>query len=424
MNKGSVVLITNPADYLSHEKRAKEVGTLFAVIYGSRWSKPARDALQGFRQIARKFPDVLCVAVNVDACRNLALEHNIKSIPSFRVIKDDKVVGFVQGANLSVVKMYIKSYRTVTSLFSQDKQQAKKSSFSSSSSVSHVDGALDAHCVVDDDSDEEDGPVYESDGSVLSWDGYIKTDMTGVAYKRSSTERHDGTRKFSRTTNNSEGKIITIDDDDDDRQNHEEMIKQLVEMGFEVNQADEALKRLSKNGSRINLNDVIEWIVSHPTIGIASPVKKKRITSEDSDLQQSPFLRDDFVVNKPSIDPPKLQPIVVPKQSSIEPPKEVPKQSSAEPKNEVRSYPPIKNGITIRVRQTNGKFIMRQFEPSSVLQDVFNWVASDRTDGEKSDFNLVLSCPHKVFSNDPEYSSRTLIDCGLAPAASLMLSTK
>ena len=152
-----VVVVTDPRAYTALVEQARRAGRLLAVAYGSDWSTPARGALARFGRIAQRHPDVLCAAVNVDACRALAAAHAIASVPSFRVLRDGREVGAVAGANLSVVRTYIRAYRPGRVA-------------DSSNGVGSGGNSSDSD---EEGEDDEDKLVCRRDGKVLTWSGYI-----------------------------------------------------------------------------------------------------------------------------------------------------------------------------------------------------------------------------------------------------------
>ncbi|KAG8038682.1 hypothetical protein G9C98_000237 [Cotesia typhae] len=50
-------------------------------------------------ELAGEHADVVFVKVDVDECEDIATEYNINSMPTFKFIKDGKVVDTLTGAN-------------------------------------------------------------------------------------------------------------------------------------------------------------------------------------------------------------------------------------------------------------------------------------------------------------------------------------
>ena len=143
-----VLVIKSRADYQEFAARASAPGTLAAVAYGSDWSAAACDALADFGRAARSEPSALCAAVNVDACRAIARQHGVESVPSFEVLLGGRRVGFVEGANVAAVRMYMRRCKTATPHNTTPEQSTP-------------------------DQGLRGGVVTRTDGNVLTWNGYV-----------------------------------------------------------------------------------------------------------------------------------------------------------------------------------------------------------------------------------------------------------
>lgn len=406
-----VIVVTDARAYGTLAEQAQRAGRLLAVAYGSDWSKPARDALVRFGRIAQRHPDVLCAAVNVDACRALATAHGVASVPSFRVLRDGREVGAVEGANLSVVRTYIRAYRHARS----------PTAPSATVVVVGRDGSTEEE--EDDDDDDDSGPVCRRDGRVLTWSGYIDRASVLDEPPRGHTlgQPQGGARLGSSLgvpppapAGSTASNVICIDDDDDEgsggngnntrvvfpnsnssKEDSDEargIVEMLTSMGFEAEQAREALAQ--HRGRPCPLETLVDWIIAHPTAGIARQTKRPRpIQPAQQQTQQQP--------QQPTQQTQPARP------------------TQPQPKRNVDGP-----AVALRVRQPDGAFIRGAFRGGHTLRDVFRWVAASRTDAAArgAAFSLVLACPRTVFRGDERDGTRTLAECGLVPAASLMLT--
>lgn len=73
----------------------------------------------------------------------------------------------------------------------------------------------------------------------------------------------------------------------------------------------------------------------------------------------------------------------------------------------------------IQIRLTDGKTIQQTFRAKEQLAAVRLWIEMNRTDGA-GNFNIVQTFPRKIYSD--EDMMRTLLDLGLVPASSLIIS--
>lgn len=401
-----VVVVTDPRAYTALVEQARRAGRLLAVAYGSDWSTPARGALARFGRIAQRHPDVLCAAVNVDACRALAAAHAIASVPSFRVLRDGREVGAVAGANLSVVRTYIRAYRPGRVA-------------DSSNGVGSGGNSSDSD---EEGEDDEDKLVCRRDGKVLTWSGYIDRESLLDEPPREQARRAPtgGMRLGSHlevphpsssspkqpVAGSSASNVICIDDDEEGsggsglgvgggngevNGSEESTVSALVNMGFGAEQARAALAH--HRGQRpCSLAVLVDWILAHPTAGVAQQSKR-----------------------------PRREPVPV-----EQPPKTVPEKSPEANATSATTATTTAEGpaVALRVRQPDGTFVRGAFRAGHTLRDVFRWVAAHRTDTHARDaaFTLVLACPRTVFRGDASDGARTLAECGLAPAASLMLA--
>jgi hypothetical protein len=73
----------------------------------------------------------------------------------------------------------------------------------------------------------------------------------------------------------------------------------------------------------------------------------------------------------------------------------------------------------IQVRLPDGKALQQTFKSGEQLAAVRLWIEMNRTDGPGK-FSLMQTFPRKVFSD--EDMMRTLVDLGLVPASSLVVT--
>ncbi len=74
---------------------------------------------------------------------------------------------------------------------------------------------------------------------------------------------------------------------------------------------------------------------------------------------------------------------------------------------------------TIRVRQTDSKFITRVFSVNDTVRDVLRWAAENRTDGMMGPFDLMSGFPRVVFSGSA--LDQNLRDAGAVPNGTFIM---
>lgn len=63
-----------------------------------------------FAKLNDEFPDVLLLKINVDEQEELAMEHSIEAMPTFKLIKGGKVVETILGASIEKIKDAIRKH--------------------------------------------------------------------------------------------------------------------------------------------------------------------------------------------------------------------------------------------------------------------------------------------------------------------------
>ncbi|CAG5085406.1 Similar to Trx-2: Thioredoxin-2 (Drosophila yakuba), partial [Cotesia congregata] len=83
------------------KKRLADAGSKLVVIdFHATWCGPCKMIGPKVEELAGEHTEVVFVKVDVDECEDIATEYNVNSMPTFKFIKDGKVVDTLVGANV------------------------------------------------------------------------------------------------------------------------------------------------------------------------------------------------------------------------------------------------------------------------------------------------------------------------------------
>lgn len=76
---------------------------IMVVDYYADWCEPCKKIAPHFERLSLKFPNVKFVKVNVDECNDICAQFGIRSLPTFQVFYEGKIVAESKGAKLKKV---------------------------------------------------------------------------------------------------------------------------------------------------------------------------------------------------------------------------------------------------------------------------------------------------------------------------------
>lgn len=94
-------------DYWSQRTAAAEAGQLVVVDFTATWCGPCQRIKPALACFADEFRSVRFIAVDVDALDDVAAEAGVRSLPTFHLYDDAKLVGEMTGARESVLRSTI-----------------------------------------------------------------------------------------------------------------------------------------------------------------------------------------------------------------------------------------------------------------------------------------------------------------------------
>lgn len=106
-----VVSIGNDKAYNEHLKIANQKKKYLVIKFSSKWCGPCRSIQPYYDLLSKSTKNTYCVVVDVDSCPKTALKYQVRSLPSFVLVKDNTIKGFVAGADKNGLKRLFQSCR-------------------------------------------------------------------------------------------------------------------------------------------------------------------------------------------------------------------------------------------------------------------------------------------------------------------------
>eukprot|EP00243_Klebsormidium_subtile_P003884 TRINITY_DN17515_c0_g1_i1.p2 TRINITY_DN17515_c0_g1~~TRINITY_DN17515_c0_g1_i1.p2 ORF type:complete len:112 (+),score=16.91 TRINITY_DN17515_c0_g1_i1:233-568(+) len=94
---GPVIIVTDKAHWEQLHKENE--GSTIVVDFWATWCGPCRNIAPFFIDLAKQYPDVVFLKVDVDANQEIAQSEGISAMPTFRVYKGGKQIGELIGAS-------------------------------------------------------------------------------------------------------------------------------------------------------------------------------------------------------------------------------------------------------------------------------------------------------------------------------------
>jgi len=88
----------------------KASGKLVVVDFSARWCLPCKKMAPTIDAWAKQFSDKVFLKVDIDACEDLANLYQIKTVPTFVFIRDDKIMQIVTGTSTAKLLSAMQKY--------------------------------------------------------------------------------------------------------------------------------------------------------------------------------------------------------------------------------------------------------------------------------------------------------------------------
>lgn len=95
---------------VNHVKTEQEYNTLLTsnkklvVDFSAKWCGPCKQIAPYFEELAKQYQSVIFVHVDIDSFPNLTSALNIRGVPTFNFVYNQKVVATFSGANKNTLK--------------------------------------------------------------------------------------------------------------------------------------------------------------------------------------------------------------------------------------------------------------------------------------------------------------------------------
>jgi len=85
-------------------------GKLVVVDYNATWCGPCQKIHPVYTQLAKKYPNALFLGVDVDRCREIAMQQNVSSLPTFIFYRNGTKIDQMKGADAAGLEAMIKKH--------------------------------------------------------------------------------------------------------------------------------------------------------------------------------------------------------------------------------------------------------------------------------------------------------------------------
>ncbi|KAF8011083.1 hypothetical protein BT93_J1639 [Corymbia citriodora subsp. variegata] len=96
--EGQVISCHTVGAWMEQIQKGSEPDKLVVVDFTASWCGPCRFIAPFLTELARKFPGVLFLKVDVDELKQVAQEWAVEAMPTFMFVKGGKIVDKVVGA--------------------------------------------------------------------------------------------------------------------------------------------------------------------------------------------------------------------------------------------------------------------------------------------------------------------------------------
>ena len=117
-SRGKVVACYDDNQYLSEWEEAAREGKLCVVDCHAAWCGPCRAIAPVFENLAKEYPHVLFLKVDVDKCKRTAKNLGVIAMPSFFFFKAGEKVGGFMGASEAKIRQGLENDGKVSDICS------------------------------------------------------------------------------------------------------------------------------------------------------------------------------------------------------------------------------------------------------------------------------------------------------------------
>lgn len=83
---------------------------LILINFYADWCEPCKNVDPVLETLQNTYSNIIVLKVNVERFQDIALEYRIKTIPTFCLVKKEKVISRFSGVNLKTLRMTVKKF--------------------------------------------------------------------------------------------------------------------------------------------------------------------------------------------------------------------------------------------------------------------------------------------------------------------------
>lgn len=107
---GKVIEMNDDSDWSEVEKQGENEGKAIVIDFTATWCGPCQKIAPKFKEFASVYRNAIFVKCDVDDCDETAAKFRVKCMPTFKIIKNGKQLGEVQGADPAALEAAIKKH--------------------------------------------------------------------------------------------------------------------------------------------------------------------------------------------------------------------------------------------------------------------------------------------------------------------------
>ena len=92
--------------------QAKNDKKLIVIDFYATWCGPCKMIAPAFEQLSQTYQNqAIFVKIDVDQAQDIAMEYKVNAMPTFKIIKDEKEIDSIRGANIQGGEQAIKKHK-------------------------------------------------------------------------------------------------------------------------------------------------------------------------------------------------------------------------------------------------------------------------------------------------------------------------
>ncbi|PHT34021.1 Thioredoxin H4 [Capsicum baccatum] len=113
IKRSQVIVFHSSTKWKLHFDSLKDTNKLVVIDFTATWCAPCKYMEPVLNDFAAKYTDVEFVKIDVDELADVAQEYGVQAMPTFVLIKKDKVVDKIVGADKDGLQKKIQKHRAI-----------------------------------------------------------------------------------------------------------------------------------------------------------------------------------------------------------------------------------------------------------------------------------------------------------------------